>query len=86
MVKIWRFENIDSEPLLNLAGMIHIHLKQYDYNEPAHAKDQCDREPADAKSLIQSYVDAGHDLVLAGDADALKYGSGLKILQFRLWA
>ena len=35
---------------------------------------------AGAKSLIQSYVDAGHDLVSAEDvADALKYGSGLKI-------
>ena len=38
-----------------------------------------DRESAGTKSLIQSYVDVGHDLVSAEDvADALKYGSGVK--------
>ena len=71
--------NFVLEALHKLCLSKNIHLKQYDYNEPACGKDQCDRESAGAKSLIQSYVDAGHDLVSAEDvADALKYGSGLK--------
>ena len=53
-------------------------MKWYDYNGTKREKDQCDRESAGAKSLIQSYVDAGHDLVSADVADGLKYGSGLK--------
>ena len=56
-----------------------INLKEYDYNEPACGKDQCDRESAGVKSLFLSYVDAGYDLVSAEDvADVLKYESWLK--------
>ena len=54
-------------------------LVRYDFNEPCRGKDQCDREAAGAKSLIQSYVDAGHDLECAEDIyTALHYGNGMK--------
>ena len=57
---------------------LHKHLKWYDYNKPAHGKDQFDRQSAGTKSLTRSYVDASHDLVSADVTDVLKYGSGLK--------
>ena len=66
------------ETLKKLCLSNNINLKWYDYNGTKREKDQCDRESAGAKSLIQSYVDAGHDLVSVDVADGLKYGSGLK--------
>lgn len=53
-------------------------LVRYDFNEPCKGKDQCDREAAYAKSLIRSYVDAGHDVQSASDvARAFQYARGL---------
>ena len=55
--------NFVLEALHKLCLSKNIHLKLYDYNEPARGKDQCDIDSAGAKSLIRSYVDASHDLV-----------------------
>ena len=54
-------------------------LVRYDYNEPCKGKDQCDRESAGAKSVINSFVNSGSDLVSANDLhDALHYGKGIR--------
>ena len=44
--------NFVLEALHKLCLSKHIHLKQYDYNKPAHGNNQCDRESTGAKSLI----------------------------------
>ena len=41
------------EALYKLCLSKNIHLKQYDYNEPVRGINQCDRELAGAKSVIQ---------------------------------
>ena len=57
-------------------------LLRYDYNEPCKGKDQCDRESAGAKSVINSFVNSGSDLVSANDLhDALHYGKGIRNTQ-----
>ena len=54
-------------------------LLRYDYNEPWKGKDQCDCKSAGAKSIMQSYVDAGNNIFSAVDVkEALQYGKGLK--------
>ena len=56
-----------------------IKLLQYDYNEPSHGKDQCDRQSAVAKTLIRSYIDAGNDVTKPEHIhEALHYGNGMK--------
>ena len=54
-------------------------LMRTDYNEPCRGKDQCDQESAAAKSIINSFVDAGNDLMTAEDVyKALHYGNGMQ--------
>ena len=54
-------------------------LMRTDYNEPCRGEDQCDRESAAAKSIINSFVDAGNDLMTAQDVyKALHYGNGMQ--------
>ena len=53
-------------------------LLRTDYNEPSKGKDQCDRESAAARNIINSFVNAGNDLTTAEDVyTALHYGNGL---------
>ena len=53
-------------------------LLRYDYNEPCRGKDQCDRESSGAKSLINSFVESGNDLLQIDHVyQALHYGKGL---------
>ena len=45
---------------------------------PAGGKDQCDQESTAAKSIINSFVDAGSDLMTAEDVyKALHYGNDM---------
>ena len=54
-------------------------LMRTDYNEPSRGKDQCDRESAVAKNTINSFVDAGNDLMTAEDVHkALHYRNGMQ--------
>ena len=56
-----------------------IKLVRYNYNEPCRGKDQCGQEAACAKSLIQSYVDAGNDALTEEDIHrGLHYECGMK--------
>ena len=53
-------------------------MLRYDYNEPCRGKDQCDRESLGAKSLINSYVESGNDLLNTTDLfNALHYCKGV---------
>ena len=46
---------------------------------PAGGGDQCDRESAAAKSIINSFVDAGNNLMTAEDVyKALHYGNSMQ--------
>ena len=57
-------------------------LLRYDFNEPCKGKDQCDRESAGAKAVINSFVNSGNDLLTAEDlCTALHYGKGIKNTQ-----
>ena len=68
--------NFIFEALYNVCKDVNLQLLRSDYNEPCRGKDQCDRESAAAKSIINSYVD---DLVTAEDVfAALHYGNGMK--------
>ena len=54
-------------------------LMRTDYNEPCKGKDQCDRESAVAKNIINSFDDAGNDLMTAEDVHkALHYRNGIQ--------
>ena len=54
-------------------------LRRTDYNEPCRGKNQYDRESAAAKSIINSFADAGNDLMTAEDVyKALQYGNGMQ--------
>ena len=54
-----------------------------DYNEPCRGEDQCDQEIAAAKSIINSLVHAGNDLMTAEDVyKALHYGNGMQDKKF----
>ena len=56
-----------------------IKLIRYDYNEPCRGKDQCDRESAACKTVINSFVESGNDVKTAENVyDALHYGTGVK--------
>ena len=70
------------ENLFKLCKKHHVSLVRYDYNEPCRGKDQCDRESAACKKVINSFVNAGNDLLTATDVfDALHYGSGIQNAQ-----
>ena len=67
------------EALYNLCKAKQFYLKQYDYSELSHGKDQCDREAAGAKCVIRSFMDAGNDLLTAeATYDALHHGKGIQ--------
>ena len=67
------------ENLYKLCKKYHLTLVRYDYNEPCRGKDQCDRESAGGKTVINSYVNAGNDVLSAVDIyNALQYGSGVR--------
>ena len=67
------------ENLYFLCKSYQLKLIRYDYNEPCRGKDQCDRESAASKKVINSYVDAGNDVLSADDIfKALHYGSGVR--------
>ena len=54
-------------------------LMRTDYNEPCSGKDQCDQESTTAKNIINSFVDAGNDMMTAEDVyKALHYGNGMQ--------
>ena len=54
-------------------------LMRTDYDEPCRGKDQCDQERAADKSIINNFVDAGNDLMIAEDVyKALHYGNGMQ--------
>lgn len=54
-------------------------LLRYDFNEPCKGKDQCDRESAGAKAVINSFVSNGSKVECADDiCKALHYGNGIK--------
>ena len=54
-------------------------LVRYDFNEPCRGKDQCDRESANAKTILRSYLCAKNDVMTAEDIfHGLHYGYGLK--------
>ena len=53
------------ENLYKLSKKNHITLIRYDYNEPCRGKDQCDRESAGCKTVINSFVNAGNNLLSA---------------------
>ena len=54
-------------------------LIHYDYNEPCKGKDQCDRESAGVKSVMNSYICSGKDMVNADDMfSAVHYGNWIK--------
>ena len=65
------------ENLYHLCKSTGLTLLRYDYNEPCRGKDQCDRESSGAKSLINSYVESGNDLLTTMDVfHALHHGKG----------
>ena len=71
--------NFVLEALYKMCKAVEICLLRYDYNEPCKGKDQCDRQIAGAKTVINSYVDSGHDVVSANHVfDALLYGNGIR--------
>ena len=71
--------NYYMEALYNLCKEKQLALLRYDHNKPSHRKNQCDRESAGAKSVIRSFVDAGNDLMTAGDIyTALHHGKGIQ--------
>ena len=71
--------NFIYEALFKLCKSRSLQLLRYDFNEPCKGKDQCDRESAGAKTVINSYVDNGNDVINAvGAYDALHYGRGIK--------
>ena len=57
-------------------------LIRYDFNEPCKGKDQCDRESAGAKTVLNSCVDSGGKVKSAEQMyDALHHGQGIKNTQ-----
>ena len=54
-------------------------LLRYDYNEPCKGKDQCDRESAGVKSVINSFIQSGNVVISADDLfTAVHYGKGIR--------
>ena len=67
------------EALYKLAKHFDISLMRYDYNEPCRGKDQCDRESSGIKTILNSFVDAGNDVISADDLyESVHYGNGVK--------
>ena len=74
--------NFVVEALYKLCLTIGFTLLRYDYNEPCKGKDQCDRESAGAKAVMNSFVGSGHDVISANDVfTALHYGKGIRNTQ-----
>ena len=66
------------ENLFHLSKSKGLKLLRYDYNEPCRGNYQCDRESSGAKSLINSYVESGNDLLNTTDLfNALHYCKGV---------
>ena len=66
------------ENLFKLCQSNGLTLLRYDYNEPCRGKDQCDRESSGAKSVINSYVESGNNLLTTTDVfNALHHGRGV---------
>ena len=59
------YENCIFEGLFEVCKHAGFQLIRTGYNEPCRGKDQCDRESAAAKSIINSFVDAVNDLMTA---------------------
>ena len=71
--------SIGPEALYRLCLEKNLTLLRYDFNEPCRGKDQCDRESANAKTILRSYLCAGNDVMTAEDIyDGLHYGYGVK--------
>ena len=67
------------EALYNLGKNLEFQLLRSDFNEPCRGKDQCDRESAAARCILNSFADAGNNLINAEDVfKALHYGNGMK--------
>ena len=59
--------NSVAEIMYNICKNAGITLKRYDNNEPQMGKDQADQESAVAKCYTNSYIHAGHNLLLGED-------------------
>ena len=67
------------EALYQLCCERQIKLRRYNYSEPSHGKDQCDRESAGARCVLRSYVDTWYDLLTSEDIyHALHYDNGIQ--------
>lgn len=53
--------------LKDVGERLGIHVKGYDFSEPAYGKDVCDRILCPMKSSIRCYCDEGHDINCAAD-------------------
>ena len=70
------------EALFKLCRARSFQLLRYDFNEPCKGKDQCDRESAGSKTVLNSYVNNGNDVLKAEDVfDGLHYGKGINNAQ-----
>ena len=59
--------------ITNVGERVGIAIKRYDYSEPQHGKDMCDRILCPMKSSIRRYCNEGHDICTAKDMmDALR--------------
>ena len=67
------------EALFKLCKAHNFNLLRYDYNEPCKGKDQCDRESAGVKTVMNSFVSSGKDMMNANDMFvAVHYGRGIR--------
>ena len=74
--------NFALEALYKLCLSLGLALLRYDYNEPCKGKDQCDRESAGAKAVMNSFVNSGKDMINANDLyTALHHGKGIRNTQ-----
>ena len=54
-------------------------LCRYDFNNPCKGKDQCERESANAKTILRSYSQEKDDILTADDiAEGMFYGFGVQ--------
>ena len=71
--------SLGPEALYRMCKKYGLSLLRYDFNEPCKGKDQCDRESANAKTILRSYLHAKHDILNADDiAEGLHYGYGMQ--------
>ena len=67
------------ESLFEVCKHAGFQLMRTNYNETCRGKDQCDRESSVAKNIINSFDDAGNDLITAEDVHkALHYRNGMQ--------